>query len=412
MPSAIVASGFTDITAIAYSKARHVAVVSERSGRLTLLDLLRKEDGVYESRIVGEGYSSPTQLAIDDSTGRIVVADADGLWLAKLTTANRSTATAFAVQPGAVSSLDIIANPGNPTALAVLVGLPGTRLVRYSLGAQPGSSVVDLLPPLAGTTDAVIAPDGTSALLLASDGAGAVLNLGDFALGTVHAVTPQPLPFGGRLATIDAGWVLLAGRNGQVAAVSRDGVVRVLPGTSAPASPVTAAVVVEDGASVLQAAGDAVIETGLPVGLVDPVLLAMDAEPVFVGGYAPVRVDMGASGLSFDDIELSIKDKDLGAISPSLDDTFDPAAPHLLLAGGWKTGTGLVVAKLRSTGDVVGKAEFEIQDAWDDEGAGPTFAVTGRCDAPVVRPAWGGGDADPQNVDIYKAPPSGGWRSC
>ena len=83
MPSAIVASGFTDITAIAYSKARHVAVVSERSGRLTLLDLLRKEDGVYESRIVGEGYSSPTQLAIDDANGRIVIADADGLWSAR-----------------------------------------------------------------------------------------------------------------------------------------------------------------------------------------------------------------------------------------------------------------------------------------------------------------------------------------
>ena len=79
MPSAVVANGFADISAIAASTSRNVAVVAERSGRLTLLDLLRQADGLYDTRVIGEGYDAPRHLAIDDARGTLVIADADGL---------------------------------------------------------------------------------------------------------------------------------------------------------------------------------------------------------------------------------------------------------------------------------------------------------------------------------------------
>ena len=409
MSSTIVASGFIDVVAITHSKTRQVAVVAERAGRLTLLDLLRQVDGLYETRQIGDGYNHPTHLAIDDATGRIIVADADGLWRATLSNANRSTATAFANRPGEVRALGVLTNPGLP-GLAVLDALPTPHLARYSLDAAPGTpgtTVTELLPGLTGATDAAFTPDGAAAHLLATSPAGVIIQRGDFALATVQQVTGQPLPFGGSLVGLGAEWVLVAAPDGRLAAVGRGGGVRVVPGTTAPLSPVTAAVAI-DGARVLLATGDAVLEAALPVGFTEPVLLTVDPGPIFVGGYAPVRVDTAGSGLGFDEIALSVDDADLGAVSPSRDDTFDPTAPHLLLTGGWKTGSGVVLAKKVATGEVVGRAAFAITDVWPDADEGPSFTVTGRCDAPVVRPAWGGGGAGPQNVEIFKAPAA--WR--
>lgn len=407
MSSKIVASGFSNIVAIAHSSARDAAVIAERSGRLTLIDLLRTIDGQYESRPIGDGYNRPTHVAIDDSSGRLVVADADGLWLASFSNASRNAATAFAERPEDVRGLGILRNPGSPSSLAVLDGAPTPHLDRYDLAPVPGGAVAVIVPALVGATDTAIATDGGSAYFLTTGPAGTVLQLGDFSLATVRQVTPQPLPFGGRLVALDANWVIVAGRDAQLAAVSRDGVVRVVPGTTPPPSPVTSAVVTDSGL-VLAAAGGDVLETAIPVGFTDPVLLTIDPAPLFIGGYAPVRVDTAGSGLTFDDVALSVKDPAFGAISPSRDDTFDPDAPHLLLAGGWKPGTGVAVAKQVSTGQVVGRATFEIADVWPDTKAGPTFCITGRCDAPVVRPAWGGGDAGPQKIDIFRAPAT--WR--
>ncbi len=405
MPSAVVANGFADISAIAASTSRNVAVVAERSGRLTLLDLLRQADGLYDTRVIGEGYDAPRHLAIDDARGTLVIADADGLWLARLNNANRDAATPFASAPGEVLGLGVVA--GAPTAsLAVLDGKPSPHLVSYSLGTPPGDSVSDLLPPAPGASGLAVSADGRSAVLLAASGAGPVLQLGDFDAGTLTQLTPQPLPFGGRVLTLAPGWVLVAGPGGQLAAVRDDGVVRILPPDALGSSVLDAAV--SGPASVLRAVGGDVVETRLPTGLTEPVLLTMDPAPLFVGAYAPVHVDTAGSGLAFDDLELTVKDAALGAVSPSRDETFDPDHPHLLLTAGWRTGTGTVVARNRTTGEAVGRASFDVTDTWADPDEGPAYAVTGRCEAPVVRSAWGGGDAGPQNVDIYKAPAA--WR--
>jgi len=259
---------------------------------------------------------------------------------------------------------------------------------------------------LAGALDAALTLDGTAAHILATAAGGVILQRGDFALGTVTTVVAQPLPFSGRVAAMSRGWALIAGPTGQLAAAGIGGV-RAVPGTITSPSATRPVAAIDDGRA-LVADGNHILEVSLPIGITEPVLLTVDPGPIFIGGYARVRIDPTGSGMTFDDLELSVEDVDLGAISPSRDDTFDPAKPHLLLAGGWKTGEGVVVAKRVSTGEVVGKAAFDITDVWPDRDEGPTFSVTGKCDAPVVRPAWGGGDATPQNVDVFKAPAK--WR--
>ncbi|MET2010568.1 hypothetical protein ABXJ56_03395 [Microbacterium chocolatum] len=403
MASTVVAEGFTDIVALAHSPSRNIVVVAERSGRLTLLDLLREVDGMYESREIGAGYVEPTHLAIDSAKGRIVVADRDGLWLARLNRADRADATAFAAQPGAVRALLVLTDPAVPQGLAVLDALPAPRLVRYNLDPSPGTTVVDLLPSLPGALEAVPAGAGAVIHVLAATPAGTIVQRSDLTTATVTQVTPAPLPFAGRIVSLTPDWALITGPAGELAAVS-DGVTRVIPNISS--EPVTAATVV-DG-RVLLAAGSQVVATALPIGIADPVLLTLDPAPLFVGGYAPVRVDTTGSGVTFDDLELSVDDADLGAVSPSRDDSFDASAPHLLLTGGWRTGTGVVTAKRVGTGEVMGRASFEVTDVWQNDRLGPSFSVTGRCDAPIVRPAWGGGGSGPQNIDVYKAPAA--WR--
>ncbi|BCT75245.1 hypothetical protein SCMU_10870 [Sinomonas cyclohexanicum] len=407
MAATTVASGFTNISAIAYSEARHVAVVAERSGQLTLLDLLRPDDdGFYETRTIGSGYASPTHLAIDGT--RIIVADDDGLWSAPLSHADRSAATAFANIPRAVKGLAIVQDAG-AGALAVLDALPSPHLDVYSLGAAPGAApgttVRTAVADVPGGLGLAAAGGGTVHVLAGAPG-GSTVQAADLALGTLRTLTPQPLAFAGPIAPLAPGWAVVTAPGGQPAIVG-DGVVRLAPDAGPSPSPIGAATAA-GGTRLLLAAGDRVLEAALPIGIADRVLLTMDEAPLFIGGYAPVRVDTAGSGLAFDDLRLSVDNRDLGAVSPSRDDTFDPAAPHVLMTGGWLPGRGTVVARSAATGETVGRAEFTVTDRWDGRAEGPAFSVTGACDAPVVRPAWGGGGAGPQNVDVYKAPAA--WR--
>ena len=107
MPAPTVATGFTNVTSIAYSANRDVAVIGERGGRLTLLDLLRPVAGGYEQRVVGEGYHDINHLSYDDTTDRLVLADVDGMWVARLSQANRADASAFAQSPDDVRAMGI-----------------------------------------------------------------------------------------------------------------------------------------------------------------------------------------------------------------------------------------------------------------------------------------------------------------
>jgi M6 family metalloprotease-like protein len=404
MSAPTVATGFTKAVAITYSANRNVAVVGERGGRLTLLDLLRPIPGGYEQRLIGEGYADIDHLAYDDVSDRLVIADADGVWVARLAAADRVDATAFAHAPVDVRALSTASVAGAPVAL-VLDGAPSPHVDSYNLGASPGVTVDTLLDSLDGARDAAIA-DSTSAFLLTSSAAGIILQLADWSTSTVTQMSASTLPFGGHVAALDSQWALVVSKNGEFACVRRDGALR-RPAAAGSPTPVTAVAVTKEG-HVLMATGDSVLEDTLPSGIREAVLLTMASAPIFIGGYAAVHIDVTGSGLTLDQIHLSVEDSDLGAISPSRDSTFDVDHPHLLLTGGWKPGTGEILAKEVATGMVVGRANFRIDERWDDTHVGPSFSVTGRVDNPVVRPAWGGGDAGVQNVDVYKAPAK--WR--
>ncbi|KUI27911.1 hypothetical protein [Mycobacterium sp. GA-2829] len=404
MPAPTVATGFTNVTSIAYSAAREVAVVGERSGRLTLLDLLRPVPDGYEHRVIGEGYHDINHLTYDDATDRLLITDGDGTWVARLARADRTDATPFAQSPDDVRAVGANHIAGVPV-LVVLDGTPSPHLDSYNLGANPGGTVTSLLKSLDGATDAAVA-DATSAFLLTSTPAGPVLQLADWANGTASQMSSGTLPFGGHVAALDSDWALVVSKNGSFVCVRRDGTLR-RPASAGAGAPVTAVAVTPRG-QVLMTTADSVLEDALPTGIRERVLLTMDPNPLFIGGYAPVRIDVTGSGLALEEITLSVDDAAMGAVSPSRDETFDSDHPHLLLTAGWKPGIGEIVARETATGIVVGRTAFEIEPTWHDLDVGPSFCVTGKVHSPVVKPAWGGGEAGVQNIDMFKAPAK--WR--
>jgi M6 family metalloprotease-like protein len=287
----------------------------------------------------------------------------------------------------------------------VLDGTPSPHVDSYNLGANPGSTVTSLLKSLDGATNAAVA-DATSAFVLASSAAGPILQCADWTTATVTQMSNGALPFGGHVVALDSDWALVVSKDAKFVCVRRDGTLR-RPRGAGSAAPVTAVAVTAQG-HVLMTTSDSVLEDALPPGIRERVLLTMDPEPVFIGGYAPVHIDVTGSGLTINDIQLSVKDPALGAISPSRDETFDAGDPVLLLCGGWKPGVGEILAKEAATGMVVGRTAFRIDDTWHDQNVGPSFCVTGQVNSPVVKPAWGGGDAGVQNVNVFKAPAK--WR--
>ena len=409
MELSVVSSGFTDITAIGFSSSRRVAVLAEKSGKLTLLDLLRQDDdGTYESRPIGSGYADPTNVVINGN--QVIVADADGLWSASINHADRASATAFANQPGALRGMALVTD-ANASALAVLDSTNGPRLDIYTLGNTPGASVRTVVPALAGAFDlaalpAEIDPNNHTVQVLSAVQGGTTVQLVDLSVGTVRTLTPNPLAFSGRITAVAPKWSLVAAPNGSPAVVG-DGTIRTLSSLAGVADAIRAVTFVENS-GVLFTTGTQVMQTTLPLGIVDPVLLTIDDEAMFIGGYTAVRADTTGSGLSFDDVELSVENQDLGAVSPSKDETFDPAAPHLLVTGGWRTGRSIVTARNKATGETVGRVEFEITDRWPDTNEGPSYSVTGELRAPIVHAAWGGGDNGPQNIKAIEIPST--WR--
>ncbi|QIG45214.1 hypothetical protein G5V58_22790 [Nocardioides anomalus] len=409
MADHVVATGFTDITAMVCVASRHVAVVAERSGRLTLLDLLRPDDeGVYDARVIGTGWSAPTHLALDATGKQLVVADADGLWLAQVDRADRAQAVPFVDAPGLVRSLGFVQSGPGPASLVVLDGAPVPHLDRYELGAAPGSVVHPLVAEATGAFAAAVAADGSAAQLLASVPGGFAVRSVDLGTGVVSDLTGSPLPTGGLLTRLSSTWAALVDPSGATRLVA-DGVVRAVSDPAVAAATAVTAAAAVDGERLLVAVGDHVLERELPLGVTDPVLLTVEPGGLFIGGNTPVRADPTGSGLDFEELDLTVDDASLGAVSPSRDDTFDPADPHLLLVGGWRTGTGVVTATHRPTGEVVGRCRFDVLGVWADDDAGPSFTVTGALDARVPSSAWGGGGGGPQNIDVFPAAPPQ-WR--
>jgi M6 family metalloprotease-like protein len=139
-------------------------------------------------------------------------------------------------------------------------------------------------------------------------------------------------------------------------------------------------------------------------GLAPSVTLRMPRDPLFVGGYARVPVDIGGFGLSFDGLSfVVVEGPEAGALSPSRDATFDPAKPEVMLLGGSVPGKYTLLATVSASGAPMASGPFELTAEWVDQAAGPAIAFTGPSETWVTGGAWGGGPVGPQNVNVLPA---------
>lgn len=406
MSTRTVATDLHDLRAVAYVPTRDLLVIAEHSGNLLALDLLRMHNGLYEKRPLGDGYNDIVDIAVDDASSTLIVADADGLWKADLLDADRANATAFANSPQECRAIGCIAQPGGGVGLLVLDGKPSPHLDLYNLDGTPGSTRVTKLSGLDGAFNIAAGDDDHTVYVLANDPAGVKLRVGNINDASI-STGPNPLPFGGPVAFVKSGWAAVASPQGSLALAKDTKLVRELPISGAALDPVID-LALDKTQHVFLASQSSIAEMNLPLGVTGDVYVKFDPQPIFIGSYAPAHFDFTASGVSLDEVDVAVDDADLGAISPSRDDTFDALNPHLQLIGGWKPGTGTVKVTKRATGEVVGSAAFEVEEQWTDADLGPSFCVTGKVEPPISHAAWGGGDATPQNIAVYPAPAQ--WR--
>jgi M6 family metalloprotease-like protein len=170
---------------------------------------------------------------------------------------------------------------------------------------------------------------------------------------------------------------------------------------STPFRPSCAAVAV---AEALVCCDGVVASVDLSGGLVPSVSLLMPKDPLYVGGYVRVPVEIKGVGLSFDDLTFAIVEgPEAGSISPSRDATFDSASPEVMLLGGSVPGKYTLLVTETATGAVMTSGQFRLTVDWIDQTNGPAIAFVGPSDTWVTGGAWGGGPVGPQNVNVLPA---------
>src|SRR5262245_25142138 len=91
------------------------------------------------------------------------------------------------------------------------------------------------------------------------------------------------------------------------------------------------------------------------------VTFSVPPKALFVGSYH--RIPVRPTGVAFDDVRFIVPDGAKAAIiSPSVDATFNPKRPHIMLCVGYEPGTYSIEARHVSTNSLLGQAKF-ISDA-------------------------------------------------
>ena len=138
-----------------------------------------------------------------------------------------------------------------------------------------------------------------------------------------------------------------------------------------------------------------------------PVQLKVSTTTPFIGTYLRVAVDMGTTGIGFDDLEFSIPDGDAGGLLSYARD--DESAPNeVMLLVGWQPGPHRLIATDRSTGSTVAELEYEISDRWADSNKSPSRWNVGEMSYFTTGYTWGGGPVGPQNINVL---PPGSLRN-
>jgi M6 family metalloprotease-like protein len=145
----------------------------------------------------------------------------------------------------------------------------------------------------------------------------------------------------------------------------------------------------------------------LAAGCEKPVTLHEPTEPLFVGSYAKIHVNIQASsGVTMDDLDFVVPAGPKGGlISLSRDTSFDPQNPVIMLLGGHELGTYHLQAIEKSTNDVLDEVEFTLTTKWPNDQAGPSLWVSGNFELPGSRGStWGGGStSEPDHYNVIPA---------
>ncbi|HEX2384427.1 MAG TPA: hypothetical protein VHI95_17405, partial [Acidimicrobiales bacterium] len=138
-----------------------------------------------------------------------------------------------------------------------------------------------------------------------------------------------------------------------------------------------------------------------------PVQLKVSTTKPFIGEYLRVAVDMGTTGIGFDDLDFSIPDGDAGGLISYARD--DESAPNeVMLLVGWQPGMHKLIATDRSTAATVAELEFEITDRWTDSDKSPSRWNVGEMSYFTTGYTWGGGPVGAQNINVL---PPGSLRN-
>lgn len=122
----------------------------------------------------------------------------------------------------------------------------------------------------------------------------------------------------------------------------------------------------------------------------------------FVGSYS--RVYLSLRGITIDELDFRVSGGGkAGVVSACRDADFNIKRPEIMFCAGYQPGTYTLQAIERSSNILMDEEKFEITTEWQDQRDGPSLSFTGISENLGFGPAWGGGPAGPQNLNVVPA---------
>lgn len=132
------------------------------------------------------------------------------------------------------------------------------------------------------------------------------------------------------------------------------------------------------------------------------VKLDLSLAPYFVGAYAKIAANV--TGMAFDDVEFTIAEGAPGGyISKSRDAEFNPARPDVMACFGYQPGAYHIEARRKSDNLLLDTFAYQLDTVWTDDRLGPSSSFHGVNSGYAAGATWGGGAADPQNMNVSPA---------
>ena len=405
MAATTIVSGLGGCIGASAVPTRGVIAFVEWAGRISVFD-----PAAATASSIGTGWIEPESIVVlgDGSTAFVSERGGD-IWKVDLGAADRAAASSVAA---GLTAPQQMALASTEDALFVVEYTSPGRLLRIDLA----TAAVDVLATgLDHPIGIAVASDQLTAFVTEQSTSGGRLTKVDLNSGSTNTVAAgfaapfflswaTGLPDGSGGVIADDAVLLIADRD----PANR---VEVIDLTAATPTRRSVSPVGYRPSSTAAMSGDLYVFEDTTISVIDvttglfPVVrLDMPTDPLFVGGWARVPVELGTSGIAFDDLNFEVDGGPLfGGVSLSRDPTFDPSHPDLMLLAGSQVGASSLRAIDRNTGSVVAEEKFEVTTEWPDEANGAPVQFIGESHAFVTGAAWGGGPAGPQNVDVFPA---------